>query len=257
MTDELLISERHGRMAGLRLNRPARLNALNDSPLDALRGAIDHVGEEVPIDAVVITGAGRALWAGGDLEMLTAWRSLTARERRAHYLKGSSPVLRLAQLPLAVVAAVNGTAVGAGFDLALSADLCLAPRSACFVSGVGMMGLVPDFGGTRLLARMVGISRSRRVLGGERLTAATACEWGIVAEVTDCDHLLEEAFATAGKLALEESRQPTRRPSTPSSPRPRVLPSHWSRPPRSRVCSWTRPNTTSASSGSWSAAGSR
>ena len=204
MPDDVLISKRHGRVMLLRLNRAERLNALSEALLDALLASLADTAKDPECDAVVITGAGRAFCAGGDLDTLAAWRNLTARERQERYRKGAALALRLAELPIPVVAAVNGAAVGAGLDLALGADLCLAARSASFMCGFVAVGLVPDLGGSWLLPRIVGLSRARRlVLGGERLDAETACAWGIVARVVDDASLLEEALATAARLAGE------------------------------------------------------
>ena len=202
MTDDVLITERHGHVALLRLNRPERLNALSEPLIGALRVGLDAAVDDAGIVALVITGAGRAFCAGGDLEMLTAWQDLTARERRMRYVDAAALALRLAELPIPVVAAVNGPAAGAGFDLALAADLCLAARSATFMSGFVGMGLVPDLGGTWWLPRMIGMSRARRlVLGGERLDATTACTWGIAERVVEEDRLIDEAIDAAAKLA--------------------------------------------------------
>ncbi|MGH3495713.1 MAG: enoyl-CoA hydratase-related protein, partial [Sciscionella sp.] len=134
-------------------------------------------------------------------------QALSARERRARYRKGAALALGVAELGIPVVAAVNGAAAGAGLDLALCADLCLAARSASFVSGFVAVGLVPDLGGSWLLPRVVGLSRARRlVLGGERLDAETACEWGIAARVVDDDCLIDEAVATATGIAAQGCR---------------------------------------------------
>jgi 2-(1,2-epoxy-1,2-dihydrophenyl)acetyl-CoA isomerase len=202
MVDEPLLTENLAGVMLLRLNRPEKLNALNESLIAALNAAFDVAESDAEVKALVITGTGRAFCAGGDLEMLTSWQKMTAHERRTSYLTGASLALRLAEMALPVVAAVNGVAFGAGFDLALGADICIAARSASFMSGFVGIGLVPDLGGTWWLPRIVGISRARRlVLGGERLDATRAFEWGIVQRIVDDELLIAQSVDSASKLA--------------------------------------------------------
>jgi len=202
MNDEPLFTENMAGVMLLRLNRPEKLNALNESLIGALNVAFDFAENDDAVKALVITGTGRAFCAGGDLEMLTSWQNMTAHERREGYFTGAALALRLAEMPLPVVAAVNGIAFGAGFDLALGADICIAARSALFMSGFVGIGLVPDLGGTWWLPRIVGMSRARRlVLGGERLDATKAFEWGVAERVVEDDELIEHSVDSASKLA--------------------------------------------------------
>lgn len=207
VSDDVLLHERRGRVALVWLNRPARANALSEALLDALTAGLAIAAGDPDVDAIVISGAGRAFCAGGDLDTLSAWQALSAWERHARYRKGITLARTLAELEVPVVAAVNGAAAGAGLDLALGADLCLAGRSASFVSGFVAVGLVPDLGGSWLLPRVVGLSRARQlVLGGERLDAETACEWGIAGRVVDNDRLIEEAVTMAARVAEQGCR---------------------------------------------------
>ena len=200
MAEDVLLREWHDRVLLLRLNRPERLNAIDDALLEALHDAVTEVGSSPEVDALVLTGSGRAFCAGGDVETLTRWQDLATPQRRARFALGAELALRIAGLPVPVVAAVNGAAAGAGLDLALGADLCLAAPRASFGSGFVAMGLVPDLGGSWLLPRVVGLSRARQlVLGPERLDAETARQWGIVSRVVD--DVEESALAAATTLA--------------------------------------------------------
>lgn len=202
MAEDVLLQASQDRVLVLTLNRPDQLNAMTEELVEALHRGLDSVLADPAIEAVVLTGAGRAFSAGGDVDTLTEWQSLTAWERRLRFERAAALAIRLAEVPVPVVAAVNGAAAGAGLDLALGADLCLAGGSASFSSGFVAMGLVPDMGGSWLLPRVVGLSRARQlVLGAERIDAATACEWGIAARVVTDDELPAAAVAAAKRMA--------------------------------------------------------
>lgn len=202
MAEDILLREADGPVTLLRLNRPDRFNAITEDLLEALHDAVTQAATDPHTGALILTGAGRAFCAGGDVDTLTGWQQLTAAQRRIRFQRAAELALRLAELPLPVVAAVNGAAAGAGLDLALSADLCLAARSATFSSGFVALGLVPDMGGSWLLPRVVGLSRARQlVLSGDRIEAATAHEWGIVSRVVADEELEGAARAAAERLA--------------------------------------------------------
>ena len=203
MTDQptVLVDRRDG-FRVITLNRPARLNAFNDEMHLALRAAVEEAGEDDACGALLITGAGRAFSSGADL---------------ATRLPGSGPprdlgtsldtffnplVRRLRALPFPVVAAVNGTAAGAGASLALQCDIVLAARSARFIQAFAKIGLVPDAGGTWLLPRLVGAARARGLaLTAEPLTADTAAAWGLIWKAVDDDRLIAEAEALCASFA--------------------------------------------------------
>jgi 2-(1,2-epoxy-1,2-dihydrophenyl)acetyl-CoA isomerase len=207
VADEILLRERRGGVVLFRLNRPDRLNAMTEELLEALHAGLADIAAAPETGALVLTGAGRAFSAGGDMDTLTGWHQLTAAERRVRFERAAELAMRLAELPLPVVAAVNGAAAGAGLDLVLGADLCLAARSATFSSGFVALGLVPDMGGSWLLPQIAGLSRARRlILGGERIDAETAREWGIVADIVEDDELEDAAFETATRMAAAGTR---------------------------------------------------
>ena len=128
-------------------------------------------------------------------------------ERKYRFLAGAALVMRLAQMPIRWLRRLTDSPLALG-STTLCADTCLAGRSAVFMSGFVGIGLVPDLGGTWWLPRTVGAPRARRlVLGGERLDAVTASEWGIAERVVDDDHLIEEAMKGASKMAAWGSPQ--------------------------------------------------
>jgi 2-(1,2-epoxy-1,2-dihydrophenyl)acetyl-CoA isomerase len=203
MTDQptVLVDRRDGYRV-VTLNRPERLNAFNDEMHLALRAAVEEAGEDDACGALLITGAGRAFSSGADL---------------ATRLPGSGPprdlgasldsffnrlVRKLRALPFPVIAAVNGTAAGAGASLALQCDIVLAARSARFIQAFAKIGLVPDAGGTWLLPRLVGAARARGLaLTAEPLNAETAAQWGLIWKVVDDDRLIAEAEALCAQFA--------------------------------------------------------
>ena len=163
------------------LNRPERLNAFNEAMHLALRAALDEAEADDGCGALLLTGAGRAFCSGQDLADRMPG-SGPPRDLGASLDTFYNPLVRqLRALPFPVVAAVNGTAAGAGANLALHCDIVLAARSAKFVQAFAKLGLVPDAGGTWLLPRLVGLARARGLaLTAEPLSAETAAEWGLI-----------------------------------------------------------------------------
>jgi 2-(1,2-epoxy-1,2-dihydrophenyl)acetyl-CoA isomerase len=215
MTDQpsILVDRRDG-FRVVTLNRPARLNAFTEEMHAALRTALaEAVGDET-CGALLLTGTGRAFCAGQDLSDRLPG-SGPPRDLGASLDTFYNPLVRqLRALPFPVVAAVNGTAAGAGASLALHCDIVLAARSARFVQAFAKIGLVPDAGGTWLLPRLVGAARARGLaLTAEPLAAETAADWGLIWKAVDDDRLIAEAealcaqFAKSPKLGLSLIKQ--------------------------------------------------
>jgi 2-(1,2-epoxy-1,2-dihydrophenyl)acetyl-CoA isomerase len=189
-------------VALLTLNRPDRLNSFNVAMHEEVAQAVARVETEKAIRALLLTGAGRGFCAGQDLNLREAstggdFDAGAAIERYYNPL-----VRRLRALKKPVIAAVNGTAAGAGANLALACDIVIAARSASFLQAFCRIGLVPDTGGTWFLPRLAGMARAAGLmLLGEPLPATTAAEWGLIWRVVDDDKLMAEARALAGKLA--------------------------------------------------------
>lgn len=197
-----VIVDRRPRYHVITLNRPARLNAFNEDMHRALRAALDAAAADRACRALLLTGAGRAFCAGQDLSE-RAPGSGPPRDLGQSLEAFYNPLVRqLRALPFPLVAAVNGTAAGAGASIALHCDIVLAAHSARFIQAFAKIGLVPDSGGTWLLPRLVGAARARGLaLLGEPLPAKTAAEWGLIWKAVEDDRLIAEAEAICERLA--------------------------------------------------------
>ncbi len=203
MSDQptILVDRRPG-FRVLTLNRPARLNAFNEEMHAAMRAALDEAQADPSCCALLLTGAGRAFCAGQDLSDRAPGGG-PPRDLGASLESFYNPLVRkLRALPFPVVAAVNGTAAGAGANVALHCDIVLAAHSARFVQAFAKIGLVPDAGGSWLLPRLVGAARARGLaLLGEPLSAEIAAEWGLIWKAVADDRLIPEAEAICEQLA--------------------------------------------------------
>ena len=222
--DSPLLISTEGAVRVLTLNRPQALNAFTTGLLGQLRVALDDAAQDETVRAVLITGAGRAFCAGQDLSdphikpefdghadpvgSDHAQKKPKAKDignLLDHYYIPLA--LRLRSMPVPTVCAVNGVAAGAGANFALGCDLVLAGQSASFIQAFSKIGLVPDCGGTWLLTRLVGRARAMQLaLLGDKLPAADAQSWGLIARCVADAELQSEAMATAQKLA----RMPTK-----------------------------------------------
>ena len=196
-----------GGIARLTLNRPERLNSFNPAMHAEVRAALAAVktgGARV----LVITGAGRGFCAGQDLNDRAVAPGGGAPDLGESIEKNYKPlVLALRELPLPVIAAVNGVAAGAGANIALACDLVVAARSASFVQAFAKLGLVPDSGGTWFLPRLIGPARALGLaLLGEKLPAEQAAAWGLIWRCVED----AELPAVVDSLALQFAAAPTR-----------------------------------------------
>jgi 2-(1,2-epoxy-1,2-dihydrophenyl)acetyl-CoA isomerase len=198
---ETLLLEVTDGVATLTLNRPDALNALNLQIKGELTQVIRELRDNPEVRAVVLTGAGRAFSAGGDIKEMDPERTpAVARARMLKILKDI--LLPLYQLEKPVIAAVNGHAHGAGVSLAMACDLIYAAESAVFSFAFARLGLVPDTGALFLLPRRVGVARAKElVFTARRFGAAEAKELGIATEVLPDDELLPAATAFARQVA--------------------------------------------------------
>ena len=194
MSEPLILVQQEVGYRILTLNRPDKLNALNEPMLVALHEAIEDAAADETSRALMITGAGRAFCAGQDLVERVAKPGETMElgvGQEKHY---NPLVRRLRALPFPVIAAVNGTAAGAGCNLALACDIVVAARAAKFAQSFARIGLVPDTGGTWLLPRLVGDARARGLaLLAQDLPAETAANWGLIWKCVNDDALTYEA----------------------------------------------------------------
>ena len=207
MTSALISTERRGAVLVLTLNRPERLNALPDlEDGDAFAAVCEAVNADPSVRCVVITGAGRAFSAGGDLRAMKDRRDLfegSGAEIRERYRRVVHRIVRsLYGLEVPLVAAVNGPAMGLGCDIAGLADIRIASDRASFGVPFLKLGIIPGDGGSWLLPRNVGYARAAEMLFTARsIDAETAERWGLVNRVVAHDALMDEAMATADLVA--------------------------------------------------------
>jgi 2-(1,2-epoxy-1,2-dihydrophenyl)acetyl-CoA isomerase len=201
MSDELL-SRPGGPVHRLTINRPARRNALTPSLARQLAQEIEQVEEAGEARAVILSGAGGHFCAGLDLHWLGSMRGTPSTAELQHGLSDfQSAVIAIVRCPVPVLAIVQGTAAGFGFDLALACDMRVAGSSASFTSAFARMGLVPDGGSTFTLPRLVGVGRALRVLmTNQTIDAAAALSIGLVEEVIDDARLEDGVSVIVGQL---------------------------------------------------------
>jgi 2-(1,2-epoxy-1,2-dihydrophenyl)acetyl-CoA isomerase len=189
-------------IATLTLNRPERLNALSMDIRTGLLEALERLGHDSSVGCIVLTGAGRAFCAGGDVKSMGE-RAAAGFEARAAGIQFSNRIPRLMRtLPKTIIAMVNGVAVGAGLSMALACDLRVAGRSARFGTGFLKIGLSGDWGGTWTLTRLVGTAKARELyLLGDMISADEALSNGMVNRVADDAELLSTTMAMARRIA--------------------------------------------------------
>ena len=200
--------EHDGAVALITLNRPEALNSMTGELLNRLAEVGNEVAADQAVRAVVITGAGRAFCAGGDVKGMaeaprgerTSAPSLTGNVEN---LRRQEEISRLLyEMPKPTIAALNGHAVGAGLSVALSADLRIASEQAKLGTAFARVGFSGDFGGTWLLQRLVGPAKAKELYFlGEILNAEQALALGLVTKVVPHDSLMDEAMALAHRLA--------------------------------------------------------
>jgi len=190
-------------IALLVMNRPDKLNALNNELATALNLAFERIGREPSIRAVVLTGAGRAFCAGGDLGMIGKGREARDPKQLEPILRaGMAAVLGMRTIEQPVLAAVNGAAAGAGMNIALAADIRFAAEEATFGQNFARVGLFPDYGGTFFLPQLVGPAKAAELFyTGDMIDAREALRLGLLNRVVPGAQLAAEAKAFAAKLA--------------------------------------------------------
>jgi 2-(1,2-epoxy-1,2-dihydrophenyl)acetyl-CoA isomerase len=202
MTD-VVLSARDGAVLTLTLNRPEALNALNRETTGALRTALAAAARDREVGAVILTGAGRAFCAGADLKEVSARSQAGDRDLGADLRANYAPMIRaIRACPKPVIAAINGTAAGAGLSLALACDLRIAAAGAQLIAVFVRVGLVPDAGSLFFLTRMLGLSKATELaMTGDPMTADDAFRLGLVASIVPPDELMAAALERARRLA--------------------------------------------------------
>ncbi|WP_129125973.1 enoyl-CoA hydratase/isomerase family protein [Geomonas oryzae] len=195
----LLLEKKEG-VALLTVNRPKVLNSLNEEVLDELLHAFEVLDLDRTVRAVVLTGAGeKAFVAGADI---AAMADYNVEQALTFAKKGQQLMALIGRVRKPVIAAVNGFALGGGLELALACDFAYASENAKLGLPEVTLGIMPGFGGTQNLPRLVGRYRANELIFlGKVIDAAQAKSWGLVAAVFPADRLLEEALETAAKIA--------------------------------------------------------
>jgi enoyl-CoA hydratase len=201
MTESVLLIERDGPVATVTLNRPDQMNALSAALRLAIGSAFRELQDDAEIRAVVLTGAGRAFCAGMDLTELAAGgpdttghdTSVVGQDEMADGIAG---------FERPIIAAVNGHAITGGFELALACDLILASERAKFADTHARVGILPGWGLSQKLPRLIGMARAKEVsFSGNTIGPELAYEWGLVNRVVKPDELLPAAQSLASDMA--------------------------------------------------------
>ena len=202
MDYQTLIFAVEANVATITLNRSDAMNAMSPLMARELHQTALEIDERDDVRAVILTGAGKMFCAGGDLSAFAA--AGEGARRLILEMTGDLHLAlsRLARNPAPVIAAVNGTAAGAGFSLVMAADLAVASSKAVFTMAYTNAGLSPDGSSTYYMPRKIGDRRSRELMLTNRvLSAQEALDWGVVNEVVEPDELLTAAQKLAAKIA--------------------------------------------------------
>ena len=195
----LVTVERDGNVAVVTMNRPEAMNALSSALREELAKAMVAVDADDSIHAVVLTGAGqRAFTAGLDLKELGT-QGLSAANAETPQ---ANPVKAIEQCRKPVIGAINGVAITGGFEVAVACDILIASENARFADTHARVGIMPGWGLSQKLSRLIGISRAKELsLSGNFLDAQTACAWGLVNRVVPAEELLPVAKKLAADIA--------------------------------------------------------
>ena len=204
MSYECLIYEAKDYVATLTLNRPERMNALGGTLREDFFAALTQAIDDPDVRVIVITGAGKAFCAGGDVK---AMQEAKEQKRERPLTERVAPgrdrsVLLMRESPKPLIAAVNGAAAGAGMNIALGCDIRLASTAARFSQAFVRRGLHPDWGGTYFLPRIVGMAKAAEMIfTGQIIDAAEALRLGIVRSVHEPEQLLSATYELAARIA--------------------------------------------------------
>lgn len=202
MADEIVVERRASGVAVVILNRPQAMNALSATLRAALSEVMVTLRDDENVRVIVLTGAGeRAFTAGLDLKELGAGSAGLAVATDAD--PRSNPVRAVESCGKPVIGAINGVAITGGFELALACDVLIASENARFADTHALVGIMPGWGLSQKLQRIVGAARAREMsFTGRFIDAATALDWGLVSRVVPQSQLLPEALALAESMAF-------------------------------------------------------
>lgn len=199
-------------IASITFNRPKALNALNSALLEELSDALDKIAADEDIRVLILTGAGdKAFVAGADISELGTFNSLSAKKFAAF---GQNVINKLQKLPIIVIAAVNGFALGGGTEISIACDFIYASENAKFGQPEINLGLIPGFGGTQRLPRLIGTNMAKELIyTGKLISATEGNQMGLVNKVIAPDQLMDEVMkvakeiASKGKVSLRAAKQ--------------------------------------------------
>jgi len=197
--NNIRVETEHG-IALITFNRPKALNALNSDLLSELSTALDALAADDQIRVLVLTGEGeKSFVAGADINELAKLDTLKAK---AFIHRGLSIINKIADLPIPAIAAVNGFALGGGLEIAMACDFIYASDKASFGQPEIKLGLIPGYGGTQRLPRLIGINRAKELLyTGNMVSAEEALQLGIVNKVVAQESLMDVVMGLARQLA--------------------------------------------------------
>lgn len=191
--------ERQAHIGIVTINRPEALNALNIEVLENLNAVIGEIERDNEIYVAIITGEGRAFVAGADIGQMCEFGAV---EGKTFSDKGNAIFMRIENLQKPVIAAINGFALGGGCELAMCCDIRIASDQAKFGQPEVGLGIIPGFGGTQRLPRIVGMGKAMElILSAKVITAAEAKEIGLVNSVSTPEKLMDDALALANAIA--------------------------------------------------------
>ena len=196
---DTVLKHQEGRVAILTINRPDKLNALNEAVRDEMLAALDDIEKDESVGVVVITGAGeKSFIAGADIAEFEGRSPFDQRQA----MRSPRIFDVMAAFPKPVIAMINGFCLGGGCELAISCDLRIASDAARFGQPEINLGLIPGGGGTQRLPRLVGLGNAlRMILSGDMVSAEEAREIGLVELVVPADELREKTLELAAKIA--------------------------------------------------------
>lgn len=195
-----LLFELRDRVAFVTLNRPEKMNALSPEMLEALRETFERIAQMSELRSVILTGAeGKAFCAGTDISGLA---NLNEEEARKASERGQRVCNLIENCPVPVIAAINGVAAGGGFELALACHLRVASENAEFSLPETKLGLLPAYGGTQRLQRIIGEGRANEIMiANKKIKADEALRIGLVNRVVDSSQLLNETETLAQEIS--------------------------------------------------------
>lgn len=186
----------------LRFNRPALLNALNLEMHQELADLLSHLRKDPELRSIILTGEGEAFCAGGDLHRFRDEAQRHGRRGGARDLFSNNLSRAFLAMEIPIIAAINGTAVGGGFTIALTCDMRIASENARFGAVFARVGLSPEYGSSFLLPRIVGLTKATELILTARIfDAQEALDIGLVSEVVPGDRLMERALELAQRIA--------------------------------------------------------